>query len=35
MDGAFTVRRAALDLGTAIGTKVPAARPAGGKRKAY
>ena len=34
MHGAFTVRRAALDLGKAIGTKVPAARSAGGKRKA-
>jgi catechol 2,3-dioxygenase-like lactoylglutathione lyase family enzyme len=34
MRGAFTVPRAALDLGNAIGTKVSAARSAGAKRKA-
>jgi hypothetical protein len=34
MQGGFTVPRAALELGNAIGTKVPAARSPGGKRKA-
>jgi catechol 2,3-dioxygenase-like lactoylglutathione lyase family enzyme len=34
MRGAFTVPRAALDLGNSIGTKVFAARSAGAKRKA-
>jgi hypothetical protein len=33
MHGAFTVPRAALDLGNALGAKAPAARSAGGKRK--
>jgi hypothetical protein len=34
MHGAFTVRRAALDLGNAINTEVSEAKSARGKRKA-
>ena len=34
MHGEFTVPRAALELNNALNAKVPAARSAGGKRKA-